>query len=97
MRYHKEMPGKSVALLGNSSSETIVTSGEWMREPMSKEMKLLILGLLFETLFLYIRSVFWFIPLCILILNVSRAIYRTIELANGFSGRIIQTQVYFSE
>ncbi|RDX55812.1 RTA1-domain-containing protein, partial [Lentinus brumalis] len=79
MRYHKEIPGKSVALLGNSSSETIVASGDWMREPMSKEMKLLILGLLFETLFLYIR-----------------AIYRTIELADGFSGRIIQTQVYFN-
>ena len=29
--------------------------------------------------------------------GLSSAIYRTIELADGFDGRIIQTEVYFSE
>lgn len=28
---------------------------------------------------------------------VDRAVYRTIELSNGWSGKIIQTQVYFSK
>ncbi|KAI0724598.1 RTA1 like protein-domain-containing protein [Cerioporus squamosus] len=78
IRYQKDTPWKSTALLGNSSSETIA-SGDWMRQPLSEEIRLLVLGLFFEALFLYIR-----------------AIYRTIELADGFSGRIIQTQVYFN-
>ncbi|RPD82508.1 RTA1 like protein [Lentinus tigrinus ALCF2SS1-7] len=69
---------QSSSLLGTSSSETIASS-IWIRQPLSKQVKLLVLGICLETLFLYIR-----------------AIYRTIELADGFSGRIIQTQVYFN-
>jgi hypothetical protein len=44
-----------------------------------RKVKLMVVGLAFSTLVIYIRS-----------------IYRTVELTGGWSGRIIQTQVYFS-
>jgi hypothetical protein len=47
---------------------------------LSRRLKLMIFGLLFSTLVIFIRSV-----------------YRTIELADGWNGRIIGTQVYFSQ
>ncbi|KAI0078753.1 RTA1-domain-containing protein [Panus rudis PR-1116 ss-1] len=53
-------------------------SGERRRRWDSK-MKLLIGGLCFITLFIFIRS-----------------IYRTIELSDGWNGRIISTQIYFN-
>ncbi|KAI0954416.1 hypothetical protein AcV7_007655 [Taiwanofungus camphoratus] len=46
---------------------------------LDRNMKLMLLGLAFSSLVIYIRSV-----------------YRTIELANGWTGRIIKTQVYFN-
>jgi hypothetical protein len=42
--------------------------------------KLMVAGLAFSTLVIFIRS-----------------IYRTIELTDGWRGRIIQTQLYFSK
>jgi len=49
------------------------------REPVDKRMKIMICGLIFSTVCLFIR-----------------AVYRTIELADGWNGRIISTQVYFN-
>jgi hypothetical protein len=46
----------------------------------TRRLKLMIFGLVFSTLVIFIRS-----------------IYRTIELADGWTGRIITTQVYFSQ
>ncbi|THH14780.1 hypothetical protein EW146_g5597 [Bondarzewia mesenterica] len=51
----------------------------YFRRPMDKNMKLMIGGLSFMTLTIFIRS-----------------IYRTIELSDGWTGRIIRTQVYFN-
>ncbi|KAH7925180.1 RTA1-domain-containing protein [Leucogyrophana mollusca] len=48
-------------------------------EVVDRKMKFMIMGLLFDTTCIFIRSV-----------------YRTIELANGFAGPIISTQVYFN-
>jgi hypothetical protein len=50
------------------------------RSKATKRIKLMLSGLVFSTLVIFIRSV-----------------YRTIELADGWSGRIITTQVYFSQ
>jgi len=46
---------------------------------LDKRMKIMIFGLMFSTICLFIR-----------------AVYRTCELSNGWSGRIISTQVYFN-
>lgn len=50
------------------------------RRGLSRRLKLMIFGLVFSTLVIFIR-----------------AVYRTIELSDGWVGRIITTQVYFSE
>jgi hypothetical protein len=70
------------------------------RGHMDGKMKLMCLGLAFSTLCLFIRYV-----LCSrrkhnpdrFIFSDRRAVYRTIELSDGWNGRIITTQVYFSE
>ncbi|KAI0724597.1 RTA1-domain-containing protein [Cerioporus squamosus] len=78
VRYIREAPIRPL-LLANNSSETIMTDTYTDKHPMDSSMKLLLIGISLETLFLYIR-----------------AIYRTIELADGFNGRIIQTEIYFN-
>ncbi|KAK7690653.1 hypothetical protein QCA50_005752 [Cerrena zonata] len=63
--------------LATSSADTYLdksTRSEW-----DAKVKLLVGGLSFICVFIFIRS-----------------IYRTIELADGWNGRIIQTQVYFN-
>ncbi|KAM5536234.1 hypothetical protein V8D89_010133 [Ganoderma adspersum] len=76
VRYFKDRPARPL-LLNNNSSESI--REQFPRPPLDPSAKLLLIGLFFESLFLYIRS-----------------IYRTIELSDGFHGRIIETQVYFN-
>ncbi|TFK93473.1 RTA1-domain-containing protein [Polyporus arcularius HHB13444] len=78
VRYIREAPVRPLLLRGNSSEMT-VSDIYTEKRPMESSMKLLILGISMETLFLFIR-----------------AIYRTIELADGFNGRIIQTEIYFN-
>jgi hypothetical protein len=64
---------------------------------MNKHMRIMISGLIFNTTCLFIRYVNYvhttdhgsydMLP---------SAVYRTIELADGWGGRILATQVYFS-
>ena len=58
-------------------------------------MKILVISLFFEAVFLFFRSAS-FTSLCTHTDTSNRSIYRTIELANGWRGPIISTQVYFS-
>lgn len=68
IRYYKDKP---VRLASTAPPKSFaVTRG----------IKLMILGLALDGIFILIRS-----------------IYRTIELSDGWTGRIISTQVYFSE
>ena len=61
-------------------------------------MKIVIGGLTFATLCLFIRCVA--IPYGAIVRLLTRklfsAVYRTIELADGWNGRVIETEVYFS-
>ena len=66
LRYHHNRPVRRVSSATRSS---VLTRG----------IKLMILALALDGLFILIRS-----------------IYRTIELSDGWTGRIISTQVYFS-
>jgi hypothetical protein len=59
----------------------------------------MLMAVAFVTLLLFIRWVPIIVPGQIQILTYqyfSRAIYRTIELADGWTGRIIATELYFS-
>ena len=69
------------------------------RGEMSHKMQLMVVALCFSTLCLLIRWVSaWDIQSSSLIMNLFlRAIYRTIELADGWDGRIISTEVLFSK
>ena len=80
-----------------SDSRETLTAPSSDPEPMPKELKLLVIGICLDALFLFIRYVHQIFFGCRapLILDV-RAIYRTIELTDGFHGRIIETEVYFS-
>jgi len=72
-RYLKDAPFRKREAF-SSSRETLT-----QRVALDSKMKLLLTGLFFIVLFVFIRS-----------------IYRTIELANGWNGRIISTQVFFN-
>ena len=66
------------------------------RGEMSHKMQLMVVALCFSTLCLFIRWVQLEI-IQFLVMNILlRAVYRTIELADGWDGRIISTQVLFS-
>lgn len=69
------------------------------RGEMTFKMQLMVVALCFSTLCLLIRWVQLEMIQCqCLIMNLlfTRAVYRTIELADGWDGRIISTQVLFS-
>ena len=74
-------------------------SGDTTRGYFDGHIKVMSLALAFNTTCLFIRYVsfvnisFHVLPI---ILILYRAVYRTIELSNGWTGRIIGTQVYFS-
>ena len=53
-------------------------------------------ALVFTTICLFVRYVPGYIVLRNVIYLILSAIYRTIELSNGWNGRIISTQRYFS-
>jgi hypothetical protein len=74
--------GSSTTLIGGNGSSAPFQSEKRaiIGTEIDTRMQLMIFGLCFSTLVIYIRS-----------------IYRTVELSDGWSGRIIQTQVYFSE
>ena len=93
VRYHKRKPARP--LLVNNSSESLV--GQFSHPRMDPSAKLLLIGLFFESLFLFIRYVHMFVLATGLTLTPNSSIYRTIELADGFDGRIIRTEIYFSE
>lgn len=70
------------------------------RPHMGMRLKLMIYAMCFTTVCLFIRLV---IPSCFvfdkkkLTFIMQRSVYRTAELSDGWSGRIISTQLYFSE
>lgn len=67
-------------------------------EQLDANIKLMLFGLGFSSLCVFIRCVvltdLWVGQQ--LMLSTFRSVYRTIELSNGWTGRIIHTQVYFS-
>ncbi|TFK46774.1 RTA1 like protein [Heliocybe sulcata] len=85
IRYHIDHPVRAPMTQATSSQDTLGSPMpiEWTangpRGLVDKRLKLMIIGMCFSTLCLFIRS-----------------IYRTIELADGWDGRIIGTQVYFN-
>ena len=94
VRYFKEMPARPL-LVNNNSNESLTE--QFNHPPMDPSAKLLVVGLFFESLFLYIRYVpVVSISFCLILTSIS-SVYRTIELADGFHGRIIKTEVYFSK
>jgi hypothetical protein len=68
---------------------------------LSLRIKLMIAGLAFSTTCILIRYERQALRVFVLethfVFDLSRSIYRVIELSDGWTGRIIQTQVYFSE
>ena len=75
-------------------------SGDATHGFFDNHMKVMSLALAFNTTCLFIRYVS-VVPISIhyvllVILILYRAVYRTIELSDGWTGRIIGTQVYFS-
>lgn len=77
-RYTKDLPVRTGPEFDNKKEYSTVQA-TFTRGELTKKMKVLLGGLSFSTLCLFIR-----------------AIYRTIELADGWSGRIATTQIYFS-
>jgi hypothetical protein len=71
LRYVKDRPIREIT--------TNQTSKEQPRRQMEARTKIVISGLAFATVCLFIR-----------------AVYRTIELSDGWNGRIIETEVYFN-
>jgi hypothetical protein len=63
---------------GEKDGQEIPVTETTRRRKMDARVKLMLLGLVLSTLFIFIRS-----------------IYRTIELLDGWTGRIITTEVYF--
>ncbi|KDQ16597.1 hypothetical protein BOTBODRAFT_30518 [Botryobasidium botryosum FD-172 SS1] len=72
-RFYKDWPIRHVS---QSDEGKAVTSASGKYD---KPVRLVMIGIIFSSVFLYIR-----------------AIYRTIELSNGWNGRIISTQTYFN-
>lgn len=67
------------------------------RSQINRKMKWMVIGLGFSTICIFIR---YALPPSSPLnrhLYALRTVYRTIELINGFTGRIIQTQIYFSK
>ncbi len=84
--YPKSGSGGSIVTLSNSQLWTM-------------RIKLMSLGLAISTTFILIRlGSFHFPALSVLTRNKTpSSIYRTAELGDGWTGRIVRTQVYFSE
>ena len=72
------------------------TTNQKARQPIDIRMKIMIGGLAFSTICLFIRYVNPSKKTIPVAYKPPRAVYRTIELADGWNGRIISTQVYFS-
>lgn len=74
--------GRHSAASDDFASDEKETAEQPAAEPhvLTRRLRLMIFGLSFSTLCIFVRSV-----------------YRAIELANGWTGRIITIQVYFSE
>ena len=64
---------------------------------LEKNTKLMLFGLFFSSLTIFIRYVTYVIFLCQNVDPVDRSVYRTIELADGWNGHVIATQRYFSK
>jgi hypothetical protein len=94
IRFFRNWPVRAVESDSRSSSTTLVR-----RRPWNVKLKLLTFGLIFSSICLFIRYVMLFSSFS-LIAKITRAfysgVYRTIELAGGWNGRVISTQVYFS-
>ncbi|KAF9027742.1 RTA1 like protein [Hymenopellis radicata] len=74
-RYYTDRPVSSFS----KTSEYSIDKPAHFRGVLSRKLSLMLIALVFEAVFLYIR-----------------AIYRTIELSDGWNGKIISTQVYFN-
>ncbi|KAJ6486972.1 RTA1-like protein [Mycena sanguinolenta] len=68
-----------VRYLNNSPIRRDAATATLKPAPLNRNLKILVSGLVFSTLCLFIR-----------------AVYRVIELSDGWTGRIIHTQVYFN-
>ncbi|KAF8916463.1 RTA1 like protein-domain-containing protein [Mucidula mucida] len=74
-RYYTDRPVSSFS----KNSEASINKPVHFRGVLSRKLSIMLLALVFEAVFLYIR-----------------AIYRTIELSDGWNGTIISTEVYFN-
>ena len=75
--------------------ETSHKNDQERKATIDPRMKIMIYGLAFSTICLFIRYVH-LVPKRPFHSNLFSAVYRTVELADGWSGRIISTQIYFS-
>lgn len=83
-RYHFNKPVRRARATvtekdGENNGQEVQVTEATRRRKMDARIKLMLLGLVLSTLFIFIRS-----------------IYRTIELLDGWTGRIITTEVYFN-
>ncbi|PVF93439.1 hypothetical protein CPB86DRAFT_818806 [Serendipita vermifera] len=83
-RYHFNKPVRRARAIvtekdGENNGQEVQVTEATRRRKMDARIKLMLLGLVLSTLFIFIRS-----------------IYRTIELLDGWTGRIITTEVYFN-
>ena len=99
VRYSWKRPIRAPVSSENYGDSTDSNRDSKGRGEMSHKMQLMVVALCFSTLCLLIRWVSaWDIQSSSLIMNLFlRAIYRTIELADGWDGRIISTEVLFSK
>ena len=69
------------------------------RGRLTKRIELMLVGLTFNTLCLFVRCVNLSLTFVVhrSLTLYSRALYRTVELAEGWGGRILRTEIYFSE
>jgi hypothetical protein len=95
IRYSLNRPVRPVSPPGSNED---VTEEKEARPKMDGRTTAMIIALSFNTLCLFIRYVLTALK-CHVTKNsyFIRAVYRTIELQDGWNGRVIATEIYFSE